>query len=128
MYASVCVSIDAMLNVPLIWLRHKTQWEEANLRVEQFWVLNTFPKLYLNSEPIFLVIRSMVLSRENAIYMVLRLLQKLGSDSPFVSIMLLNSNSSAYYFFPLEVNWWVDLILCFSINSFIFHLELAGGT
>ena len=42
----VCVSIDAMLNVPLIGLRYKKQWKEANLRVGWFWVPNTFPRLY----------------------------------------------------------------------------------
>ena len=44
--------------MPLIRLRHKTQWWEANLRVGQFWVPNTFLRLYLNSKPIFLVVRS----------------------------------------------------------------------
>ena len=42
----------------LIGLRHKIQWEEANPRVGWFWVPNTFPKPYLNSEPISLLVRS----------------------------------------------------------------------
>ena len=77
-----CVSIDAMLNVPLIVLRHKTQSEEANLRVGRFWVLNTFPRLYLNSKLISLIVRSMVIPQKNAIYIIPRPLQKLGDDSP----------------------------------------------
>ena len=55
----VCVWVRIIiLSVPLIGLRHKTQWWEANLRVGQFWVFNTFRRLYLNSEPIYLVVRS----------------------------------------------------------------------
>ena len=77
-----CVSINAMLNVPLIVLRHKTQWEEANLRVGQFWVLNTFPRPYLNSKLISLIVRSMVIPQKNAIYLVPKPLQKLGGNSP----------------------------------------------
>ena len=76
-----CVSIDAMLNVPLIVLRHKTQSEEANLRVGRFWVLNTFPRLYLNSKLISLIVRSMVIPQKNAIYLVPKPLQKLGGNS-----------------------------------------------
>ena len=49
----VCVWVqNAMLNVFLMRLRHKTQWVEADPSVGQFWVPSTFPKLYLNSEPI----------------------------------------------------------------------------
>ena len=81
MYVSVCVNINAKSNVPLIGLRRKTQREEANLRVGKFWVPNTFLRSYPNSEPISLVVRSMVLYREDAIYMVPRPLQKLGGDS-----------------------------------------------
>ena len=76
-----CVSIDAMLNVPLIVLRHKIQWEEANLRVGRFWVLNTFPRPYLNSKLISLIVRSMVIPQKNAIYLVPKPLQKLGGNS-----------------------------------------------
>ena len=61
-----------ILNVPLMRLRHKTQHKEANLRVRQFWVPNTFPRSYLNSKPISLVVRSMVLPQMDAIYMVPR--------------------------------------------------------
>ena len=42
----------------LIRLRYKTQRWEANLRVRQSWVPNTFPRVYLNSEPISLVVKS----------------------------------------------------------------------
>ena len=63
-------------------LRHQTQWEEANLRVGRFWVPNTFLRPYLNFESISLVVRSMVLPRKDAIFMVPRPLQKLGGDSP----------------------------------------------
>ena len=38
----------------------KTQWWEADFRVGRFWVPNTFPRPYLNSEPISLVVRSKV--------------------------------------------------------------------
>ena len=44
--------------MPLIGLRHKTQWWEANLRVRWFWMLNTFSRLYLNSKPTSLVVKS----------------------------------------------------------------------
>ena len=71
------------MSVSLIGLRHKTQWKEANHRVGWFWVLNTFPRPYLNFEPISLVVRSMVLPWEDAIYMVPRPLQKLSGDSHF---------------------------------------------
>ena len=43
---------------------------------------NTFPRPYHNFEPIPLVVRSMVLPRNDAIYMVPRPLQKLGGNSP----------------------------------------------
>ena len=66
----------------LIRLRHKTQWEEANLKVRQFWVPNTFLRSYFNSETISLIVRLMVLSQDDAIYMVPRPLQKLGGNSP----------------------------------------------
>ena len=47
---------------------------------------NTFPRTYLNSKLISLVIRSMVLPRKDAIFMIPRPLQKLGGDSSVVSI------------------------------------------
>ena len=74
----VCVCVRVLI---LSRLRHKTQWWEANLRVRRSWVLNTFLRTYLNSEPISLIVRSIVLPRENAIYTVPRPLQKLGDDS-----------------------------------------------
>ena len=50
----VCVWVwNAMLNVSLMRLRHKTQWVEVDLWFGGFWVPNTFLKSYLNSEPIF---------------------------------------------------------------------------
>ena len=58
MLVCVCVSIDKILKMPLKGLRHKTQRSEANLRVGQFWVPNTFPRPYLNSKLISLVVRS----------------------------------------------------------------------
>ena len=120
MYASVCVSIDAMLNVPLIGLRHKTQWEEANLRVGRFWVPNSFLKLYRNFEPISLVVRSMVIPWEDAIYMVPRRLQKLDGNSkkkkkkkptPFVHI----GDSIGGYEFNSYVFYVLTLIKIISI-------------
>ena len=42
----------------------------------------TFPRPYLNSEPISLAVRSKVLPRKDAIYIVPRPLQKLGDDFP----------------------------------------------
>ena len=82
MLVCVCVSINTILSMPLIGLRHKTQWEKANLRVRQFWMLNTFPRPYFNSEPISLVVRSIVLPREDAIYIVPKPLQKLSGELP----------------------------------------------
>ena len=46
---------------------------------------NTFPRTYLNSEPISLVVRSMVLPQKDVIFMIPRPLQKLGDDSFVVS-------------------------------------------
>ena len=46
-----------VLSVPLIGLRHKAQRWEANLRVGQFWMPNTFLRSYFNSKLISLVIR-----------------------------------------------------------------------
>ena len=66
----------------LIGLRHKTQWEKANHKVGPFWVPNTFLRSYFNSETISLIVRLMVLSQDDAIYMVPRPLQKLGGNSP----------------------------------------------
>ena len=49
---------------------------------------NTFPRMYLNSKLISsLVVRSNVIPREDAIYMVPRTFQKLGGDSSVVSIV-----------------------------------------
>ena len=70
-----------ILSVPLIGLRHKIQWEKANFKVGWFWVPNTFSRPYLNFESIFLIVRSIVLFWEDAIYIVLKSLQKLGNDS-----------------------------------------------
>jgi len=56
-------------------LRHKTQRWEANLRVGRSWVPNTFPRTYLNSELIYLVVRSVVLPWKDTIFMVPRPLQ-----------------------------------------------------
>ena len=74
--------IDVMLNMPLIGLRHKTQWEEANLMVGRFWVPNTFLRPYINYKHIPLVVKSIVLPWEDTIYILPRPLQKLGGDSP----------------------------------------------
>ena len=57
MYTNVCVSWIQVLSVPLIGLRHKAQRWEANLRVGQFWLPNTFLRSYFNSKFISLVIR-----------------------------------------------------------------------
>ena len=65
-----------MLNMILYRLRRKTQWWEANLKVWWSWVPNTFPRTYLNFEPISLVVKSMVLSQKDAILIVPRSLQK----------------------------------------------------
>ena len=79
-----------VLSVPLIGLRHKTQWWEANLRVKRFWVPNTFPRPYLNSKPISLVVTSKCpSSKERYIYMIFRPLQKLGGNSFVVSIVVI---------------------------------------
>ena len=64
----VCVSIDVMLSVPLIGLRHKTQWREDNLRVRRFWVPNTFPRPYLNSKSISLIVKSKRSFLERTLY------------------------------------------------------------
>ena len=58
-------------------------------------VPNTFLSIYLNSEPISLVVRSKVL-REDAIYMVPWPLQKLSGDSPCVRIPLAYLKASTY--------------------------------
>ena len=69
MNASVCVWVRiTILSVPLIGLRHKTQWEEANLRVGRFWVSNTFPRPYLNFKPISLVVKSKRFFLERTLY------------------------------------------------------------
>ena len=63
---------------------------ETNLRVGWFWVPNTFPKPYLNSKPISLVVRSKGPSLKDTIYMVPRPLQKLdgaSNTSPYVHIL-----------------------------------------
>ena len=55
----VCVWVRIqVLNMILTRLRYKTQWWEANLRVGRSSIPNTFPRAYLNSEPISLVVRS----------------------------------------------------------------------
>ena len=78
----VCVWVRIqILNMILSRLRCKTQWWEANHKVGRSWVPNTFPKAYLNTKPISLVVRSMVLPREDTIFMVPRPLQKLGGNS-----------------------------------------------
>ena len=97
MNASVCVSIDTILNMPLKGLRHKTQCRKANLRVWRFWMPNTFPRSYLNFEPISLVVKSMVIPQENAMYMVPRPLQKLGGNSPLCPHGLTDICSSNAY-------------------------------
>ena len=74
-----------VLNMILLRLRHKMQWWEANFRVEWSWVPNTFPRMYLNSEPISLVVRLMVIPWKDATLMVLRPLQKLCGDSSVMS-------------------------------------------
>ena len=75
---------NAILSMPLIGLRHKTQWKEANPRVGWFWVPNTF----LKAVPKFQTHISgskikKAISQEDAIYMVPRPLQNLGGDSPY---------------------------------------------
>ena len=95
------MSIYVMLNMTLIGLRHKTQWEEANPSVVQFWVPNTFLRLYLNFEPISLVVRSMVLPREDAIYMVPRPLQKLGGD-----ILL-----CPHHAYTMNMHWCIGVVM-----------------
>ena len=47
----VCESRIQVFKWFLIELRYRTQWWEANLRVGQSWVPNTFLRAYLNSEP-----------------------------------------------------------------------------
>ena len=60
----VCVWVwTQVLNMILSRLRRKIQWWETNLRVGRSWVPNTFPKMYLNSEPISLILRSIFLPR-----------------------------------------------------------------
>ena len=50
-YMLLCVWVRmTMLDMALIGLRRKTQWLEANPRVGQLRVPNTFPKPYLNFE------------------------------------------------------------------------------
>ena len=52
MLVCMCVSIDESVEHDFNKVRHKTQLWETNLRVRQSWVPNTFPRAYLNSEPI----------------------------------------------------------------------------
>ena len=59
-------------------------------------VPNTFLRMYLNSKPISLVVRSKVLVREDVIYMVPRRLKKLGGDSPCVHTLLAYLKASTY--------------------------------
>ena len=73
-------------------LRRKTQWWDAILKVGQSWVTNTFPRTYLNSEPISLVLRSMILPQKDAIFMVPRPFQKLGGNSFVVFATWLESS------------------------------------
>ena len=75
-------------------------------------MLNTFPKTYLNSEPIPLVVRSMVLPRNDAIFMVLRPLKKLGDDSSIVSTM---ATPLGTYEFNSYVSYILALIKAISI-------------
>ena len=65
----MCVWVRiTILSVTLIRLIHKTQWEEANLRIGRFWVPNTFPRPYLNFEHISLVVRSKWSFLEKTLY------------------------------------------------------------
>ena len=120
--------------MPLIGLRHKTQWEESNFRVGHFWVPNTFLKPYLNSEPISCSKIKNVLPRENTIYMVPRPLQKLGGNSllcsqgcvrrPYVCVCILkpkNSNSTFSAFFL----YFICLICLYSSLSSHVYVSIS---
>ena len=75
-------------------------------------MLNTFPRTYLNSEPISLVVRSMVLPQNDAIFMVPRPLQKLGGDSSIVSTV---ATPLGTYEFNSYVSYILALIKAISI-------------
>ena len=90
-------------------------------QVRWSWVPNTFPRMYLNSGPISLVVRSMVLPQENAIYMVPRPWQKLGGDSNFCCVH--NGNFAGDCEFNSYVSYFLTLIKTISILVFT-HITL----
>ena len=109
-----------VLNMILLRLICKTQCWETNLRVGQSWVPNTFPRTYLNSKLISLVVRSMVLPWEVAIYMVPRPLQKLrGNSNIFCCVH--NGNSTSDNEFNSYVFYFLTLIKTFSILVLHIH-------
>ena len=84
---------------------------------------NTFPRAYLNSKPIFLVVRSMVLPQEDAIYMVLRSLQKLGGNSdPCVhsgNSTVDSEFNSCVLFLNLNNNYFNTCLYIHHLSSFV---------
>ena len=119
-----------VLNMILLRLICKTQCWETNLRVGQSWVPNTFPRTYLNSKLISLVVRSMVLPWEVAIYMVLRPLQKLrGNSNIFCCVHNGNSTSdnefNSYVFYFLTLIKTFSILVCTHITWFLLSLNLG---
>ena len=120
MHISVCVCVCEfrmqVLKSFFIGLTHKTQQWEANLRVGRSWVPNTFPRAYkLRTHT--LVVRSKVLSREDAIYMVSRPTQKLGDDSKNDPLCPQLPWMRWYDWCMLGLIWvaMIDVCLCFGI-------------
>ena len=109
-------------------LRRKTQWWEANLKVWWSWVPNTFPRTYLNFEPISLVVKSMVLSQKDAILIVPRSLQKtrwrlLRCVHSGDSTRDCEFNSYVPYFLTLIKTF--SILVCTHITWFLLSLNLC---
>ena len=74
---------------------------------------NTFPRVYLNFKPISLIVRSKILPRRDAIYIVPRPLQKLGGNSQTPCVH--SGDSIGGYEFNSFVSCSLTLIKAFSI-------------
>ena len=125
----VCVwVIDTNIEMFLMRLKRKTQWWEANLRVGRSWVPNTFPRAFLNTKPISMIVRSMVFPQEEAIYMVPRPLQKLGSDSPLASTVVtpLGIMSLITMSYVLTLIKTISIFVCTHFTWFVCPLSTVG--
>ena len=92
--------------------------------VGRSWMPNTLPRMYLNSKPIYLVVRSMVLPRKDIIFIVPRPLQNYVATPPLCPHVVRSFTFCTYIFlshlflllilmFPLillQTSQWIQVL------------------